>query len=203
MNKVKTLVSLITALMLVTLSVNANATSDPLAGLRSDDSRRILLRDYAKKQFSSSSNHCKTFADVAHYAANNVKKVKGDVGTFLEDMRLVIIGSDTFLRRKGKRGKYYMGVKTNDSGFKKILKDGSPQVEHAYAGIYFSKGALMVPGAVGFWGSVVEFIQDAKTKTVPTAADKVLYGYASDIGSRLANNNFDQIKTPITRTMCE
>ena len=51
--------------------------------------------------------------------------------------------SDTFLRRKGKRGKYYMGIKTNDSGFKKVLKGGSPQVEHAFTGIYFSKGPGM------------------------------------------------------------
>ena len=68
--------------MITVLSVSANGTSDPLAGLRSDDSRRVLLRNYAKIQFSSSSNHCKTFADVTHCAANNVKKVEGNVGTF-------------------------------------------------------------------------------------------------------------------------
>ena len=176
--------------------------SDPTVKYRDADWRRAELKKQAVSSFKASSNHCKTFADIADIAAKNVKTGGGNVGDFMEDLRLVIIGSDTFLRRKGKRGKYYIGITTNDSGFKPELKDGSPQVEHAYAGIYFAKGAGMVQGAVGFWGSVVEFIQDASKGKV-TAADKLLYGFASDIGSRLANNNFTQIKTPITRTLCE
>lgn len=172
------------------------------ADYKNDDWRRTNLKDFASASFTNSTNHCKTFADVSDHAAKNVKQANGDVGMFLEDMRLVIIGADTFLRRKGERGKYYMAVKTNASGFKDELVDDSPQVEHAYAGIYFAKGVGMAPGAVGLVGSGIELIQDILNQKL-TVADKLLYAYSSDIGSRLSNDNFEIIKTPILRTLCK
>ena len=197
------------ALTVILGSANAygmtdTSVNDPNAILKDHDHRRLLLKKYAATQFKASSNHCKTFADVAHFAASNVKKADLKLGDFMEDLRLVIIGADTFFRKKEKPGKYYMSVVTNSSGFKDVLADDSPQVEHAYAGIYFAKGFLsLMPAASGGQGALVELLQGAYKLQKPSSADIALYLVASDIGARLSNSNFTQIKMPITRTMCK
>ena len=188
----------------IVYSMSDTSVSDPNAALKDHDQRRLLLKKYAATQFKASNNHCKTFADVAHFAAGNVKKADLKLVDFMEDLRLVIIGADTFFRKKDKRGKYYMSVVTNSSGFKDNLADDSPQVEHAYAGIYFAKGFLsLMPGVSGGQGALVELLQGAYKLQSPSSADIQLYVVASDIGDRLSNSNFTQIKTPITRTMCK
>jgi hypothetical protein len=153
------------------------------------------LKEKAASMFKTSSNHCETFAKVAEAAVAGTD----DVGDVLEDLKLVLIGED-WLRRKGKRGKYYMDVRTNDSGFKDELKDGSPQVEHAMAAIYLAK--ILPPGGVGANGSFVEFVEAAKNGEKPNAADMLLYTYGEDIGDRLAKSNLKQFPTALRRTIC-
>lgn len=145
--------------------------------------------------FKASTNHCETFAKVAEAAVAQAQ----DVGDLLEDLKLVLIGED-WLRRKGKRGTYYMDVRTNDSGFKQELKDNFPQVEHAMAAIYLAK--ILPPGGVGANGSFVEFVEAAKNGEKPNAADMLLYMYGEDLGDRLAKNNMKQFPTALRRTIC-
>ncbi len=189
----------------LTLSFIAFLFGATSAAAATEQERRADLRDYAREKFSNSTNHCLTFAEVADYAAKAITAQKLGVPEFLEDMRLVIIGNDTFLRRGGQRGEFYMNVKTTSSGFKPELRDDSPQVEHAFAAIYFAKGIgiFSMPGGTTFWGSFVELLQGSYKLQRPSRADSLLYAYGSDIGERLSKNNFSQIKTPIERTLCE
>jgi len=159
------------------------------------DTIRLALKEKAASMFKASSNHCETFAKVSEAAVAQAD----DVGDLLEDLRLVLIGED-WLRRKGKRGKYYIDVKTNDSGFKVEVKDGSPQVEHAMAAIYFAK--ILPPGGVGANGSFVEFVEAAKNGEKPNAADMLLFMYGEDLGGRLAKSNIKQFPTALRRTIC-
>lgn len=159
------------------------------------DAIRLALKQKAASMFKASTNHCETFAKVAEAAVAQAQ----DVGDLLEDLKLVLIGED-WLRRKGKRGTYYMDVRTNDSGFKQELKDNFPQVEHAMAAIYLAK--ILPPGGVGANGSFVEFVEAAKNGEKPNAADMLLYMYGEDLGDRLAKNNMKQFPTALRRTIC-
>jgi hypothetical protein len=181
------------ALLGLALSISVVAAASAQTPPR--DAIRLALKEKAASMFKTSSNHCETFAKVAEAAVAGTD----DVGDVLEDLKLVLIGED-WLRRKGMRGKYYMDVRTNDSGFKNELKDGSPQVEHAMAAIYLAK--ILPPGGVGANGSFVEFVEAAKNGEKPNAADMLLYMYGEDIGDRLAKSNLKQFPTALRRTIC-
>ena len=183
------------ALTLLGVALSMSVVAAGSAQTPPRDAIRLALKEKAASMFKISSNHCETFAKVAEAAVAGTDEV-GDV---LEDLKLVLIGED-WLRRKGKRGKYYMDVKTNDSGFKNELKDGSPQVAHAMAAIYLAK--ILPPGGVGANGSFVEFVEAAKNGEKPNAADMLLYQYGEDIGDRLAKNNLKQFPTALRRTIC-
>jgi hypothetical protein len=166
-------------------------------GVKADDaSRRQDLRQYAIKAFKDSKNHCQTLADVAGYAAKNAP----DVGMWFEDLRLIIIGED-WRRRSGKRGALFMGSVTNDSGFRAELRDGSPQVEHAFAAIFLGKAAP--PGASAMAGSFVELVTAGLPESKVDVADHKLYAYGTDIGSRISKFNLKDAPTAIRRTLCE
>jgi hypothetical protein len=181
------------ALLGLALSISVVAAASAQTPPR--DAIRLALKEKAASMFKTSSDHCETFAKVAEAAVAGTD----DVGDVLEDLKLVLIGED-WLRRKGMRGKYYMDVRTNDSGFKNELKDGSPQVEHAMAAIYLAK--ILPPGGVGANGSFVEFVEAAKNGEKPNAADMLLYMYGEDIGDRLAKSNLKQFPTALRRTIC-
>lgn len=160
-----------------------------------DGSRRMILKRYAVKEFSSSSNHCKSFAHIAEHTAN----IAPSVGAWFEDLRLVLIGED-WLRRPGRRGPFYMGIMTNDSGFKPELRDGSPQVEHAFAAIYFGK--VLSPGGTTFWGSLIEIKDAFVRKTSVNNADILLWGFGEEIGTRLSPRNLNRVAISIRKTLC-
>jgi hypothetical protein len=103
------------ALLGLALSISVVAAASAQTPPR--DAIRIALKEKAASMFKTSSDHCETFAKVAEAAVAGTD----DVGDVLEDLKLVLIGED-WLRRKGMRGKYYMDVRTNDSGFKNELK---------------------------------------------------------------------------------
>ena len=86
-----------------------------------DEARRHALRRAATAAFRASSNHCVTFTEVMKMAAANAP----DLLTYLEDLRLVLVGSD-ILRENNRRGPFYIGTGlTNDSGFKEEFLDSS------------------------------------------------------------------------------
>lgn len=154
------------------------------------------LREFAKTSFQSSSDHCETFSAVVEKAASSASSV----GDMLEDLRLVLIGED-WLRRSGKRGNLYFGVRTGSSGFKSELRDSSPQVEHAMAAIYLAK--TLPPGGVSAKGSFIEFLTAVGRGEAPNAADMLLYAYGEDLGGRLAANNIKQFPVALRRTLCD
>lgn len=159
-----------------------------------DNSRRSQLKALAASEFNGSSNHCETFAKVAEAAASSAPST----GAWLEDMRLVIIGSDW---ERKERGEFWSGIKTGDSGFKAALKDGSSQVEHAMAAIYLGKG---LPTPLTSIGGTLKELKDAfqRGESVSTA-DVTLWSIGEDIGARVYDGNLKQIGTPIRNTMCE
>ena len=161
----------------------------------SDSSRRTELKAFAQNEFKSSNNHCQSFAKVAEYATT----LTISTSEFLEDMRLVIIGSD-WSRKKDKRGDYYIGIVTSDSGFKPELKDGSSQVEHLMAAIYFGK--MLPPGGAAIGGSLIEVRDQWKRNAHYSKQDAALYMLGGDIGERLHDRELKLIGTPIRRTIC-
>lgn len=171
----------------------------PQASLAETPAKREKERNQLKNEALTllekhKDNHCKAFTKSVDFAVSKTS----DVMDLLEDLRLVFIGED-WLRRKGKRGPYYINRTTSDSGFKSELKDGSPQIEHAMAGIYLSKS--LPPGGVGSIGSFTEFVQAIGRK--PNTADMLLYGYGEDLGGRLAKNNMKQFPQAVEKTLCE
>lgn len=162
----------------------------------SDAARRLELKKYAVNEFKASTNHCLSFAKVAEHAAT----LSANTGQFLEDMRLVIIGSD-WHRRKQKRGEYYIGIVTNDTGFKPELKEEkSPQVEHLMAAIYFGKMLPPIGAAVG--GAILEARDVWKKGGEYNIADAKLYALGGDIGERLHDRELKHIGGAIRRTIC-
>lgn len=156
---------------------------------------RLELKKAAAGKFAASTNHCGTFGDIVEIAVGKA----GSVADLLEDLKLVLIGED-WLRRPGKRGPYYMDVKTGDSGFKPELKDGSPQVEHAMAGIYLAK--VLPPGGVGAKGSFLEFLTAVGRKEKPSSADMLLYAYGEDLGGRVMASNMKDLPGALRKTLC-
>lgn len=166
-----------------------------LTSAKADESkRRTELQAFAASEFKGSSNHCQSFAQIAEVGA----KLAPSAGAWLEDMRLVIIGSDW--RRKD-RGSFWSGVKTLDSGFKPALKDGSSQVEHAMVAIYLGKG---LPTPLTTIGGTLRELRDAfqRGESV-SAADVALWAIGEEFGARLYNGNLNQIGKPLRNTMCE
>lgn len=159
-----------------------------------DSARRSQLKSFAVERFSTLDSDCEAFAQVAERAASSAP----DVATWMEDMRLVIIGED-WRRRADRRGSAWYGVKTDASGFKPDLKDDSPQSEHAMAAIYLGKG--LPPALAGVGGTVLELKALFEPGSV-NSADVLLWLIGGDIGERLSAGNLKQIGTPIRRTMC-
>jgi hypothetical protein len=91
--------------------------------------------------------------------------------------------------------------KTNASGFKVAFAEDSPQVEHAMAGIYLSK--IKQPGAIGFWGTLVEVAQGLSRGDFPSFADIALYAVAEDFGDRISESNYKESHNAARRTFCE
>ena len=183
-------------LILVTLVLALLTSSLVIADTPARQSERLALKAYAAEQFRASNNHCETFSKVASFAVSKAN----NVGDLLEDLKLVLIGED-WARRPLRRGAYYVGIRTSDSGFRKELRDASPQVEHAMAGIYLAKH--IQPGGVGFWGTVGELVQALGNREKPNAADMLLYGYAEDLGGRLMNANMDAFPSALSKTLCD
>lgn len=183
----KLIAGVLAALVSFAVASTAIAADPPRHAVRLD------LKKAAAGKFKASANHCQTFGEVAELAIAKAS----NVADLLEDMRLVLIGED-WKRRKGKRGPYWIDVPTKDSGFKAELKDGSPQVEHAMAGIYFAK--VVPPGAVTAGGAFTEFVGNIRK---PNAADMLLFGYAEDLGGRVANHNMKDFPTALRRTLCQ
>jgi hypothetical protein len=169
-----------------------------------DEARRHALRRAAAAAFKASNNHCVTFTEVMKMAAADAP----DLLTYLEDLRLVLIGSD-ILRENDRRGPFYIGTGlTNDSGFKEEFLDSSPQVEHAMWGVYAGKGFLSLPGVVGAGGVVLETFQGvrrllgvameedgyqgmtASDVIKDVYADSALYAVAGDFSERLTTANY-------------
>ena len=171
-------------------------TLEPAFSAEDRSSIRAELKKTAAGLFRTSKNHCKTLADVADAARSKASTVPD----YLEDLRLVLIGED-WLRRKEKRGPYYIGIATNDSGFKSELKDSSPQVEHAMAAIYFAK--VLPPGGVGAKGSFLEFLEAVGRKDKPNTADMLLFGYGEDLGDRLKISNMPDFPKALQKTLCD
>lgn len=176
-----------------------------LAGLvfsspsQADDTsdRRLGLKKFAQDTFQAKpDDQCEAFALVAEFAA---RKTPDSASLWMEDMRLVIIGTD-WLRHAGKRGEYYMGTRTTDTGFKAELKDSSPQAEHAMAAIVLGKA--LPPGLSDMAQHFVEFTSNGVKEQV-SAADHLLWALGADIGARLSNSNLGKVGTPIRRTMCD
>ena len=159
-----------------------------------DHDRRVALKDYAKKEFQSSKNHCESFAKVSERAAELTKKT----GEWLEDMRLVVIGED-FINRKN-RGPYFHGVPTKDSGFKAELQDDSSQVEHAMAAIYIGKVGPAAPEALGL---AKETFDAYKRGTSFSKPDMLLFSIGGDLGARLHDRELVRVGYPIRKTMCK
>lgn len=159
-----------------------------------DKTRRQALKAFAKKEFSVSKNHCKSFAKVAEHATTLTSKT----GEWLEDMALVIIGEDIISRKD--RGKFYHGIKTSDSGFKPELRDGSSQVEHAMAGIYLAK---LLPGISAYGGTLKEGYDALKRQQALSTQDVLLFTIGGDIGERLHDRELHRVGFPIRKTMCE
>lgn len=173
------------------LAANGAASADPV------DDRRNALKKYAEDTLKAKpDNHCGAFADIAAFAAGKAP----DAGAWLEDMRLVIVGED-WQRRAGKRGKYYTGSISKDTGFRAELRDNSPQVEHAMAAIYLGK--LAPPGAAELSGLFIEFVTAGLPEKKVDAADYKLWAYGADIGARVSNQNLKDVATAIRRTLCE
>jgi hypothetical protein len=161
-------------------------------GHAEDAARRKEISDRGKALFLNTSNHCKALADLSGFAASKAD----DVPTFFEDMKLVMIGED--LDRRG-TGAYYIGGTRGargDTGFKKELRDGSPQAEHAFAAIYLGK--LVPPGAANIFARLVE----ARGGELNNA-DTRLYDIGMDLGARVMKANLAQVPQVIMRTMCE
>jgi hypothetical protein len=183
--------------LIIGLSLGLTLTATWTASAESIDKRRNAVKLYAENSLRAKpSNHCGAFADIAAFAASRAP----DAGAWLEDMRLVVVGED-WQRRAGKRGKYYMGSISKDTGFKSELRDGSPQVEHAMAAIYLGK--LAPPGASELSGFFVEFVTAGLPERKVDAADYKLWAYGADIGARVANANLKDVATAIRRTLCE
>ena len=160
------------------------------------DTIRTALKKTAVEKFTKGKNDCEAFAQIAEAALKDADNVP----EYLEDLKLVLIGED-WLRRKDKRGPYYMGLKTGDSGFRSDLKDSSPQVEHAMAAIYLAK--VLPPGGIGAKGSFFELLEAVGRREKPNAADMLLFAYGEDLGDRLAKSNMPQFPTALRRTLCQ
>lgn len=182
-----------------------------------DEGRRHALRRAAAAVFKASKNHCVAFTEVMKMAAADAP----DLLTYLEDLRLVLIGSD-ILRENDRRGPFYIGTGlTNDSGFKEEFRDSSPQVEHAMWGIYASKGVLSMPGIVGAGGVVLETAQgvrrllsiateeegyqekSASDVIKDVFADSRLYLVAGDFSERLTTANYSESYRAARERFCE
>lgn len=164
---------------------------------RADDAtRRQAISDKGKSLFKNTKNHCHALRDLTSFAIEQSK----DTVLVLEDLKLVLIGEG--LRNRG-TGKYYIGNTSGargDSGFKKELRDGSPQAEHAFAAIYIGK---MGPGAGELAALLTEVMGPLESGGKLNAADILLYSFASDIGQRMANKNLADVPKVIERTLCE
>ncbi len=176
------------------LAFMAGLSFNITAAVADDAARRTQLKTVAANEFTISTNHCKSFAKVAEAAA----KAAPSVGAWLEDMRLVIIGSDW--SRKD-RGAYWSGIKTGDSGFKASLKDGSSQVEHAMAAVYLGKG---LPAPLTTFGGVLNEVTDAFQRGGPiSTADIALWAIGEKIGAHVYDGNLTQVGAAIRNSMCE
>jgi hypothetical protein len=198
------------------------SASGALPGLSSacrvpqDDLRRQALRRAATAAFKKSTNHCVTFTEVMKMAADRAP----DLLAYLEDLRLVLIGSD-ILRNDDRRGPYYVGPKlTNDTGFKAEFVDSSPQIEHAMWGIYAGKGTLSLPGVVGGVGMVIETAQgifrllgiateeeryrgmSASEVARGVYADSVVYAVSEDFAQRLTSANYRDSYRQARKLLC-
>ena len=166
--------------------------ADPI---KDDATRRAALKQKATDAFKGSKNDCRAFAEVASFAAT----IAPDPTEWFEDMRLALIGED-WSRARGKRGQWYHGVQTGDSGFKPELKDGSSQVEHAFAAIYLGK--VLLPGGAAVAGTAREIRDAFAHGGEVSAADAALWAIGGDIGERISAKNLKDIKVPILNTMC-
>ena len=156
-----------------------------------DRSRRIEVKAKAENLFKNTTNHCHAFRDLVKFAA----KKATDAGTMLEDLKLILIGK-TLLQRG--TGSLYIGNlpgARGDSGFKNYLRDGSPQVEHLMAAIYFAK--IAPPSA----SEILALWYEGENATRP---DVALWLLGLDLGNRVANVSF-RIEFPkaIERTICK
>lgn len=169
----------------------------PVNGVYGTESqRRALISERGKEIFRNTKNHCKSFQDLVTFAVVQTAKVPD----LLEDLKLVLIGES--LTKRGS-GSLYIGNTPGargDTGFKLELRDGSPQVEHAYAAMYIGK--TMPPGSTEVAALLLEVMGPLTSGRALNAQDSLLYAIGGDIGQRLSASNYKELPGVIKRTMC-
>lgn len=176
---------LVVACVLSTFALAAQADA------AADTTRRAALSQKGKALFKNTKNHCHAFRDLVAFSVSQTKAT----GEVLEDLKFVLVGEA--LTKRG-TGPYYIGNTPGargDSGFKKELSDGSPQVEHAMAAIYVGK--FFPPPAPEAVAALTEF----GGKTV-NAADVLLWSLGGDAGQRVSDKELEKLPKVIERTMC-
>jgi hypothetical protein len=156
----------------------------------------MAISRHAKFAFAKSDNHCRTFSEVIGFANSKAD----NVGELLNDLANVFIGAD-YWRERGQRGPYWVGT-TNDSGFKAEFRDqGSPQIEHAVAGMSFGK--KFPPGVAEIIGFGIEAVQGALGGATPNGPDTRLYNASIDLSARLSQANRNEFEGVVRRALCQ